>query len=346
MRSNINGYYNVIPEWIPYDQFSNIKKIGQGGFSTVYSAIWNDGPLIYNEKEYKYERKYNEEVALKCLYNSQNIPDKFLNEIKKYSTNTRGHHGNILEMFGISQDPNTKNYIMVLKYAEGGDLNNWITNYYKDIEWREKMKAINKIIYGISLLHNENIVHRDLHIGNILATGHLFSFDIFISDFGLCGDINDMNKKRIYGVIPYIAPEVLRGKPYTKAADIYSFGMIMYFIATGRQPFADLKHDRFLVREIVLEGVRPKIEEWEAPKEYIDIMKSCWDPNPDNRPIAYSIALDTDTEYHERRRTFFKDFDEDYYKKNISKNFKSNQSTATTPPQYIYKSQLVDVFTD
>ncbi|CAB5350325.1 unnamed protein product [Rhizophagus irregularis] len=92
---------------------SQIENHRQGGFSTVYSAIWNDGPLIYNEEEYKYERKYNEEVALKCLDNSQNIPDKFLNEIKKYSTKTRTYQGNILEMFGISQDPNTKNYIML-----------------------------------------------------------------------------------------------------------------------------------------------------------------------------------------------------------------------------------------
>ncbi|CAB5392010.1 unnamed protein product [Rhizophagus irregularis] len=313
MRSNIGGYYYVIFEWIPYDQFSNIEKIGQGGFSTVYSAIWNDD-------------------------NSQNIPDKFLNEIKKYSTKTRTYQGNILEMFGISQDPNTKNYIMVLKYAEGGDLNNWMTNYYKDIEWREKMKAINKIIRGISHLHNKNIVHRDLHTGNILATGHLVSFDLFISDFGLCGDINDMNEKHMYGVMSYMAPEVLRGKPYTKAADMYSFGMIMYFIATGRQPFADHIHDKCLILNIC-RGMRPKIEEWEAPKEYIDIMKSCWDSNPDNRPIAFLIALDTNTEYHERRRAFFKDFDEGYYKENIFKNFKSNQSTITP------KSQLL-TFTD
>ncbi|CAB4377419.1 uncharacterized protein OCT59_025872 [Rhizophagus irregularis] len=68
-------------------------------------------------------------------------------------------------------------------------------------------------------------------------------------------------------------------------------------------------------------------------------MKSCWDSNPDNRPIAFLIALDTNTEYHERRRAFFKDFDEGYYKENIFKNFKSNQSTITP------KSQLL-TFTD
>ncbi|CAB4444235.1 unnamed protein product [Rhizophagus irregularis] len=55
--------------------------------------------------------------------------------------------------------------------------------------------------------------------------------------------IDDINETSIYGVMPYVAPEVLKGNPYTQAADIYSFGMIMYVIATGNQPFANCAHD-------------------------------------------------------------------------------------------------------
>ena len=86
----------------------------------------------------------------------------------------------------------------------------------------------------------------------------------------------------------YVAPEVLRGKPYTQAADIYSFGMVMYFVATGRQPFADCAHNEFLVMKIC-NGVRPEITEKDAPECYIDLVKKCWDPNPDNRPNAKEI---------------------------------------------------------
>src|SRR3954454_20830336 len=86
----------------------------------------------------------------------------------------------------------------------------------------------------------------------------------------------------------YVAPEVLRGKPYTQAADIYSFGMVMYFVATYRQPFADRAHDQDLVLSIC-NGIRPEITEKEAPKCYIDLVKKCWDPNPDNRPNAREI---------------------------------------------------------
>ena len=61
-------------------QFSDIQEIGRGGFATVYSAIWNDGPLEYNSYK-EYTRNSNYKVALKCLHNSQNITSEFLNEV-------------------------------------------------------------------------------------------------------------------------------------------------------------------------------------------------------------------------------------------------------------------------
>ena len=58
-----------------------MKEIGKGGFATVYSAIWRDGPLRYNSNKNKYERFYFEEVALKCLDDLENITNEFLNEV-------------------------------------------------------------------------------------------------------------------------------------------------------------------------------------------------------------------------------------------------------------------------
>ena len=81
-----------------------------------------------------------------------------------------------------------------------------------------------------------------------------------ISDMGLCGEVGNTDgntdETKIHGVMPYVAPEVLRGKLYTQAADISSFGMIMYFIATGNQPFANCAHDEFLAISIC-DGNRP-----------------------------------------------------------------------------------------
>src|SRR5436190_21342822 len=82
MQLKIDSYDGLVFEWIPYNQFSDIKEIGRGGFSTVYSAIWKDGPLYYDiDNECKYTRKLNYKVALKCLHNSQNITNEFLNEV-------------------------------------------------------------------------------------------------------------------------------------------------------------------------------------------------------------------------------------------------------------------------
>ena len=67
------------PTRIPNNQFDKIKEINKGGFATVYSAIWKDGPLHYQYN--RYTRDSNKEVALKCLYNSQESIDSLINEV-------------------------------------------------------------------------------------------------------------------------------------------------------------------------------------------------------------------------------------------------------------------------
>jgi len=85
MQSKIDSFDDIIFEWIPYNQFNDVKEIGKGGFAKVYSAIWVDGPLLYNIDTQKYTRKQDKNVALKCLYNSQNIASEFLNEVCDFS---------------------------------------------------------------------------------------------------------------------------------------------------------------------------------------------------------------------------------------------------------------------
>ena len=85
IQSEINSPKDIIFEWIPYNQFSDIKEIGRGGFATVYSAIWKDGPLKYNSEEYTRNSEYsNYKVALKCLHNSQDITAEFLREVRPF----------------------------------------------------------------------------------------------------------------------------------------------------------------------------------------------------------------------------------------------------------------------
>ncbi|RGB24488.1 hypothetical protein C1646_773048 [Rhizophagus diaphanus] len=109
----------------------------------------------------------------------------------------------LLKIYGISQDPNTKDYIIILKYINDG-------------------------------------IHRDFHTGNILIEFNYNYYDanqkLIISDMGLCGEV---------------------------AANIYSFGMIMYFVTTAKQPFASCDYDQNLILDIC-EGIRFKINELKA----------------------------------------------------------------------------------
>jgi hypothetical protein len=206
------------------------------------------------------------------------------------------------------------------------------------------------------------MVHHDFHIGNILFAKNIEeiyyksnnnNYNACISDMGLCRKIDDIDETSIYGVIPYVAPEVLRGKPYTQAADIYSFGMIMYVIATGRQPFADCAHDEVLVLNIC-KGIRPEINEKIAPKCYIDLMKKCWDSNPDNRPNSIKVKELIDLFYNSLYQYFEKKRQQHYnikgqfketeeFRKANFLSIKNNQST--THIQAIYTSRLLNSFT-
>ncbi|CAI2189920.1 17859_t:CDS:2, partial [Funneliformis geosporum] len=137
------------------------------------------------------------------------------------------------------------------------------------------------IAYGLSAIHKTNIIHRDFHSGNILIDGNY----PVIGDLGLSKSATEAEDNEIYGIIPYMAPEVLQGQKYTKKSDIYSFGMIMWEWMTGRRPFWDRAHDTELIIDIC-DGLRPPIGNIGAPEGYIELMKECWDPDQSKRPAS------------------------------------------------------------
>ncbi|GBB93425.1 hypothetical protein RclHR1_02170006 [Rhizophagus clarus] len=102
----------IVLKWIPYNEFCNIKYIARGGFGEVYSA------------ERVINGKYDKLVALKGLNNSKNVTLEFMNEITLH--NKIGNSLPIIRFYGITQDPETKNYMMVLEYAKDGNLRNYL----------------------------------------------------------------------------------------------------------------------------------------------------------------------------------------------------------------------------
>jgi hypothetical protein len=81
MQLKINDPNDIVFEWIPYNQFSNINEIKKSDSATVYLAMWKDGPLNYDFNKYEYTRRQNTKVDLKYLHDSQNITNELLNEV-------------------------------------------------------------------------------------------------------------------------------------------------------------------------------------------------------------------------------------------------------------------------
>ncbi len=188
--------------------------------------------------------------------------------------------------YGITRDPSTENFIIIMKYYRLGSLKDYITKNFHNIKWSEKLNILKHIVEGLDHIHNQNIIHRDFHSGNILYENEI---DIAISDLEISKSSTKSidNDNEVYGDISYIAPEILQQKEYTIASDIYSFGMIMWELMTGRMPFWDQNDDIELIIKIC-RNFRPPIIK-NAPKGYIELMQKCWDSDPNKMPTAFNI---------------------------------------------------------
>src|SRR5688572_6224654 len=123
----------------------------------------------------------------------------------------------------MTKDPETKEFIVIVEFVEKGNLRSVISTGFNNILWNNKIKYLHNLTVDLESLHDLDYCHKDLHSGNILESNDY----ICLSDFGLSGPADEQKSdgKKVYGVLLYIAPEVLNGEPYTKASDIYSFGI-------------------------------------------------------------------------------------------------------------------------
>ncbi|RIB20707.1 kinase-like domain-containing protein [Gigaspora rosea] len=155
------------------------------------------------------------------------------------------------------------------------------------MDWKNKLNLLLCIASDLLIIHSQNLIHRDLHSGNILLNSLKSAY---IADLGLSLTANIASKSdldSIYGILPYIAPEVLKKHPYTKESDIYSFGIIMWEIFNGKPvPFEQKSELQFQLQ--VCNGLRPHIYENTAIC-YADLMKKCWNMDPKERPTAKEI---------------------------------------------------------
>ena len=149
---------------------------------------------------------------------------------------------------------------------------------------------------------------RDLHPGNVLLDKILSLENCYIGDLGLAiSESEAKNINEITGVMPYMAPELLSGRgSYSQATDVYAFGIIMWEISSGENPFHDVNHDKYLALRI-LKRLHPEITN-DTPLCYQNLMQQCWHSDPTQRPTAEKIqkTIMSWYEYHPIFRTEIK----------------------------------------
>ena len=101
------------------------------------------------------------------------------------------------------------------------------------------------------------------------------------------------------GVMSYVAPELFHGGTYSKATDVYAFGMIMWEISAEEKPFLNIPHNSQLALQIC-KGLRPQITK-DTPEFYCDLMQKCWNVDPEKRPTAKDIKELTSSWYEDER---------------------------------------------
>ncbi|CAI2174618.1 2055_t:CDS:1 [Funneliformis geosporum] len=185
-------------------------------------------------------------------------------------------------------NPNTEDFVIIMNHYKY-DLKQYITENFYNLKWDKKLNILKQIMEGLNFIHKQEIIHRDFHSRNILCDNE---YDVIISDLGISKFSTESldNENMYYGIIPYIAPEIFQGqkyKKYTKASDIYSFGMIMWELMVGRSPFWDRDYDTSLIIDICDHNRPPIVTN--APEGYIKLMQDCWDSDPNKRPTISDI---------------------------------------------------------
>ncbi|KAK4358390.1 hypothetical protein RND71_024000 [Anisodus tanguticus] len=203
------------------DDFSETNKLGQGGFGPVYKGIFSGG----------------REIAVKRLssHSGQGI-NEFKNEVMLIA---RLQHRNLVRLLGYCFQSSEQ--ILLYEYMENKSLDTFIFDRRRGmiLDWSKRFDIIEGIARGLLYLHHDSrlrIIHRDLKTSNILLDEEL---NPKISDFGLArvveGKITQANTNKVVGTYGYMAPEYAIDGLFSIKSDVFSFGIVMLEIITGRR---------------------------------------------------------------------------------------------------------------
>ena len=224
-----------VPEQIPADVvndleehgYTPIKLIGKGGFANCY--------LVYSHQ-------YDHNFACKILTVQEDAQrmtkDTFTNE---FTALTRTIHSYIIKIYNtfstINYETRTRKIYLILEYCDQGDLENYILTKGPITNEQKLLECILMMLESLRFLETNNIAHNDIKPSNFLIDQYN---RIKLTDFGLSKIIDEKSSisTDFIGSVPFLAPEIVTKKPYNPLkSDVWSFGVTVFFIATGKYPF-------------------------------------------------------------------------------------------------------------
>ncbi|KAG7956255.1 hypothetical protein I3843_11G114900 [Carya illinoinensis] len=272
------------------NNFSSNNKLGEGGFGPVYKGTLPEGQVI----------------AVKRLStNSGQGPNEFINEVKLIA---KLQHRNLVKLLGCCKEENEK--ILIYEYMPNKSLESFIFDQTKSklLDWRKRIDIISGIAKGLLYLHEDSrlrVVHRDLKASNILLD---IKMNPKISDFGLArsfqGDEIVSKTHRIVGTYGYMSPEYAVHGQYSVKSDVFSFGVLVLEILSGKKNrgFCHPDHHlnllghawRLWIVDRAMELIDESVDDARTRSEVlrpIQVGLLCVQHRPEDRPNMSSVVL-------------------------------------------------------
>ncbi|KAI5416027.1 uncharacterized protein LOC127073445 isoform X2 [Lathyrus oleraceus] len=258
-----------------------LTELGSGTFGTVYHGKWRGTDVaIKRITDRCFAGKPSEQERMR---------DDFWNEAIKLADL---HHPNVVAFYGVVLDGPGDSVATVTEYMANGSLRTALQKNERNLDKRRRLLIAMDVAFGMEYLHGKNIVHFDLKSDNLLVNLRDPHRPICkVGDLGLSKvKCQTLISGGVRGTLPWMAPELLNGSSslVSEKVDVFSFGIAMWELLTGEEPYADL-HYGAIIGGIVSNTLRPPIPE-SCDVEWSVLMERCWSSEPSERPTFTDIA--------------------------------------------------------
>lgn len=246
------------------DRYEILEKIGTGGMSDVYKAKCH---------------KLNRFVAVKVLKQEFSENENFVSKFRVEAQAAAGlMHPNIVNVYDVGEENGI--YYIVMELVEGITLKKYIEKKAR-LSYKEAVSIAIQVSMGIEAAHNNHIIHRDIKPQNIIISKE---GKVKVTDFGIAkAATSNTITSNVMGSVHYTSPEQARGGYSDEKSDIYSLGITMFEMLTGRVPFNGETTVAIAIKHIQEELPSPKEFVPEIPTSVEQIVLKCCQKSPDRR---------------------------------------------------------------